>query len=40
MMNFRDKKSKRTLALVICVFICVAMVVGLLTGIMGVAGMM
>ena len=33
MMNFRDNKSKRTLAVVIVVLICVAMLVGLLSGI-------
>ncbi len=33
MMNFRDKKSKRTLAIVIVVLICLAMVIGLLSGI-------
>lgn len=38
MMNFRDKKSKRIMAQVIVIVICVAMVVGLLVGIMGMGG--
>ncbi len=38
MMNFRDNKTKRIMAQVIVVVICVAMVVGLLVGIMGMGG--
>lgn len=38
MMNFRDKKSKRIMAQVVVVIICVAMVVSLLVGIMGMGG--
>ncbi len=39
MMNFNDKKTKRVAAAVIVVILCAAMTVGLLTGIMGLAGM-
>ena len=33
MMNFRDKKSKRTFAVVVVVLICAAMLISLLSGI-------
>ncbi len=39
MMNFRDKKSGRIVAIVIVVIICVAMAVGLMAGITGYGGM-
>ena len=35
MMNFRDKKSKRTFAVVIVIVICLAMLIGLLSGLGG-----
>lgn len=38
MMNFRDKKSNRIVAIVIVVIICVAMAAGLLAGITGFGG--
>ena len=36
MMNFRDKKSKRVFATVVVVLICAGMLIGLLTGLLGV----
>ena len=36
MMNFRDNKSKRVFATVVVVLICAGMLIGLLTGLLGV----
>ena len=39
MMNFRDKKNSRIVAIVIVVLVCLGMVVGLMAGISGFGGM-